>query len=152
MIYFIRDGSNGYVKIGYTSVCARVRLAQMQVSTASVLELVGTMEGDLYAEADLHSRYSAQRVRGEWFRPSDDLLVLIAMSPPTPKGKSKTADFWNGYSSQEVSRLTGISKSSICNIRKGKYRPSPAVAIEIQRATGVSAIKLVFGDLADEAA
>jgi hypothetical protein len=60
--------------------------------------------------------------------------------------------FWNGMSSAEVMRATGISKGHLSKIRSDRRGCSPEMAIRIQEVTGLSAIRLVFGDLADKAA
>ena len=41
------------------------------------LSLLGIIEGGRSLEKDLHKRFSDQRVKGEWFKPSPDLLMFI---------------------------------------------------------------------------
>lgn len=152
MIYFILDRAAGLVKIGFASDPWR-RLSQVQTHNAAPLEIVALCEGDMADEAVMHQRFATSRVRGEWFTFCSDIEALVAslgaaIKPPIV---SKTKAFW-GKSAAEVSRLSGLSKSFISRIQSGETRPSPEVAIQLQRLTGVSAIRLVFGDLADEAA
>lgn len=40
------------------------------------LRLLGTIPGDRGAEKDLHRRFAAQHVQGEWFRPCAEMLAL----------------------------------------------------------------------------
>jgi hypothetical protein len=152
-VYFIRDTGTGFVKIGHGSDAWR-RMQMLQTGCPTKLEVVAILDGGAPEEAALHLRFAAHRGAGEWFRPVAELAEYIEALPPAvrPARRGGTEDFWNGHSAEEVSRRTGIATSTLCEIRKGRFRPSPQRAIEIQRATGVSAIKLVFGDLADEAA
>jgi len=153
MIYFIRDSASGRVKIGYTENPWK-RLSELQVASPSDLDLLAACEGDRVSEADLHQRFSASRVRGEWFLPTQDLMAHVATIPTFPKAprKSSTKSFWGGISAKDLAAASGISPTMLSFIRAGKRRPSPETAIIIQRHTGLSAIKLVFGDLAEEAA
>lgn len=153
-VYFVRDTATGQIKIGYASK-PWGRFSKIQTDTPAQLEMAAVIEGDLDVERELHVRFAHARLRGEWFRPSADLTAYLAVLPPperAPRRGFVTTGSWNGKRSQEVAELTGISKQLICEIRKGKRRPSPENALKIQRACGVSAIKLVFGELAEEAA
>ncbi len=80
MIYFIQSGgNNGPIKIGYTSgMDAERRLSALQVGSPNELSFLGFMEGGLKEELDLHSKFSKDRLRGEWFNPSQELLELIS--------------------------------------------------------------------------
>ena len=68
MIYFIQaeDTPRGPVKIGFTEdIVQRLRL--LQAGNPSTLHAIATMPGDLIRERELHKRFDAGRVRGEWF-------------------------------------------------------------------------------------
>lgn len=151
MIYFIRDTLSGFIKIGH-SVDPRARLAQIQVHCAGAVELMAVEEGSEPREAELHQAFAACRQRGEWFSPTVPLMAHIATLPPVAPRSSATREFWGGKSAKEVAAEAGISGPMLSQIRRGNRRPSPEVAIRLQDATGVSAIKLVFGELADRAA
>lgn len=153
MIYFISDAATGHVKIGFSEDPWR-RLSQIQSHCPGALTLRAIVEGDEAAEAELHARFAEYSVRGEWFRAAgavaDHIMTLPKAQPPARY--VKTTSFWNGLNGSQVARLVGVHKSFISEVRTGKRRPSPELAIKLQRATGVSAIRLVFGDLAGEAA
>lgn len=77
MIYFIQcqDG-NAYIKIGRaTNIWAR--LQQIQSSCPYMIKLLATLPGGPMKEAELHERFQAQHVRGEWFTPSPELMDVI---------------------------------------------------------------------------
>lgn len=151
-VYFIRDAAAGLVKIGHAGNPWR-RLYQIQVHNAAPLEIVAIEQGGEKRESELHVRFSSSHVRGEWFRFDGDVQAYAAALgvPEKPLRANDTTYFW-GMPQTEVAQATGFSQGYLSNIQSGKRRASPDVAIVLQRLTGVSAISLVFGDLADEAA
>lgn len=153
MIYFVRDTETGHIKIGHAGQPWR-RLQQMQIGAPGELVMLAMEPGAAEREADLHTQFSPERVRGEWFRASPRLLDHVRSLPRAerPQTRLKTRAFWGGLTDADVSRATGLSKAYLCEIRSGLRKPSPAAAIAIQRATGKSAVAPVFGDLAAEAA
>lgn len=72
--YFIRAGT-GPVKIGTTTDLAK-RLRIIQCSCPDVAVCMGYLDGN--RERELHDRFAALRMRGEWFRPGPKLLAFIA--------------------------------------------------------------------------
>jgi hypothetical protein len=77
MIYFIRAGEAGAIKIGYTKSDANRRLYELQTSHPEPLRILGIMGGDCEAERSLHRRFAKDHLRGEWFNPSPELLNFI---------------------------------------------------------------------------
>ena len=81
-VYFIRAGEDGPVKIGHaTDVLAR--LADLQVAHHAELKLAREIPGGLAEEAWLHRRFCSLRIRGEWFRFSDEMLTIELPRPLT---------------------------------------------------------------------
>jgi len=78
-VYFIRSGPapDGLIKIGATWD-PHQRLRDLQVGSSEQLTLLAVMPGDTATEAHLHRAFAHPRVRGEWFRPTPELLRLIA--------------------------------------------------------------------------
>lgn len=79
LVYFVGmslEGKLVSVKIGHTKAMG-----------ARVVSMLGRIEGgtkDL--EKELHERFARHRIRGEWFRPGEDLMAYIAEhSSPTLK-------------------------------------------------------------------
>ena len=92
--YFI-GGEHGPIKIGI-SCDPLARLWILQTAYPEELFIYAVMNGD--NERALHSEFSADRLRGEWFRRTDRLLRRIIHIqrtepthwlplPPTPRGK-----------------------------------------------------------------
>ena len=77
LLYFIRRGPDGPVKIGWSQNVDR-RMAELQVANAEKLELVGTVPGKWKDEAVLHARFSHLQVSdNEWFHCSEEVLDYI---------------------------------------------------------------------------
>jgi hypothetical protein len=152
LIYFIADALTGRVKIGYSGNPV-ARFSKIRADSSGDLTLLAVIDGDMEAERALHERFVDFAVRGEWFRHEGALGEYIGGLPQFQTDRStKTMAFWNGMSAEAVSRSLGVSKAHLSKIRSGGRGASPELAIKLQRLTGVSAIKLVFGELADEAA
>ncbi len=73
-VYFIRSGD--YVKIGVAMNVAR-RFATLQVAHPEDLELLLEVPGGPVQEAALQKQFCRYRVRGEWFRLSDEIETWI---------------------------------------------------------------------------
>lgn len=71
-VYFAQRRKGGLIKIGYSrNVKPRVQTIRAKV--------IGAVPGEREVEKKLHKRFAHLRVRGEWFRPEDDLLEYISV-------------------------------------------------------------------------
>lgn len=77
MIYFLQQGADGPIKIGYTTGSISIRKNQIQTSCPEKLTLLGTMEGDENQERLLHAFFHAHKLHGEWFEPAPMVLNYI---------------------------------------------------------------------------
>lgn len=80
-IYFILNYDSQAVKIGIAKNVKR-RLASLQTSSPSELELLGTIKAMSVNDAReieklLHERFDRDRIRGEWFKANVELLNYI---------------------------------------------------------------------------
>lgn len=76
-IYFAKPvGADGPIKIG-CSRSPQYRIAKFMAWSPVPLEIIATIAGDFSQEARLHRRFRGDRLHGEWFRPSPDLIALI---------------------------------------------------------------------------
>lgn len=73
-VYFIRSGSR--VKIG-RSKNVRHRLESVRVANADEVYLIGAAMGGVILERDIHWAVRSDRVRGEWFELSDNLIKVM---------------------------------------------------------------------------
>jgi len=78
VIYFIQQGEDGPIKIGYTNnKDVKQRLQGLQVGNAIKLRVITTIEGDESYEEALHNKFDKYRLQGEWFEASEELLYHI---------------------------------------------------------------------------
>lgn len=77
-MYFIQETDSGYIKIGVTENL-KLRHRTLQQGNPRVLVMLATMEapGGVEDEHRLHDHFTADRVHGEWFKPSAKLMELI---------------------------------------------------------------------------
>lgn len=74
-VYFIQAES-GPIKIGTTNSLFQ-RLSAIQTGNHENLKIIGALTGDDQSEKEHHEKFAHLRIRGEWFRPGDDLLSYI---------------------------------------------------------------------------
>jgi len=107
-VYFIQAES-GPIKIGFTTD-VRGRMAALQTATAEELTLVGIMPGDEQEEAALHARFGSSRIRGEWFRPDEEIRAFISRLPPMSAPHS---GLLNALRSGEERHLSAVPSPTI---------------------------------------
>jgi len=73
-VYFIQS-ENSNVKIGYSGFVER-RVTELLKQHGGVF--LGHLPGDRKLERHFHEMFRRQRLAGEWFEPSDEMLSLIA--------------------------------------------------------------------------
>lgn len=76
-VYFIQRGERGDIKIGYSDKPGR-RLSALQTGSPEPLHLLATLPGDMALERELHRRFAAHRLNGEWFRPAAEIFTFVA--------------------------------------------------------------------------
>ena len=64
-VYFIQEGANGPIKIGYTAANPKGRLAALQTGNANPLRIVTWAPGSFDDEKALHARFGHLRMQGE---------------------------------------------------------------------------------------
>ena len=78
-VYFISSAKeDGPVKIGFTSREVESRLKAIQTGHPDRLVILGSIEGNQYLEGNIHRRFAASRLQGEWFQRTQELLAMIA--------------------------------------------------------------------------
>ncbi len=78
IIYFIQAGDDGLIKIG-SSTNVNQRLNALQSASPEKLRLLVSINDnkDNSLEKQLHSKFAKDRIRGEWFNPSTELMYII---------------------------------------------------------------------------
>jgi hypothetical protein len=78
-VYFIRQGTEGPIKIGISDDVAR-RVSTLQSCNPFPLHCVVAIPGSLALEFALHQVFSESRLHGEWFAPTGALIKLIELA------------------------------------------------------------------------
>jgi hypothetical protein len=74
-VYFVQ-GILGAIKIG-TTTDMPARIDALQTANPEKLKVLGWCPGGHRVERALHRRFARHRIRGEWFRPARELLLMI---------------------------------------------------------------------------
>lgn len=101
-VYFVRRHADpdGLIKIGFTRNVA-ARMQTLSTATPGGVELLASCAGDASVEHRLHRELATDRVDGEWFRPTNDVLAEVAKAKASPdpfeergadRGKSHLVD------------------------------------------------------------
>jgi hypothetical protein len=69
-VYFIQEGARGPIKIGVAADPVG-RMHDFQVGNSRPLNLLLACDAPEGTERRLHARLASDRIRGEWFRPTD---------------------------------------------------------------------------------
>ncbi len=75
-VYFIQGETGGPIKIGYSDDVAK-RLKGLQTGHPDNLKVLFTYPGSQEDEKEMHLKFEAIRLRGEWFRPTDEIFSAI---------------------------------------------------------------------------
>jgi hypothetical protein len=79
MIYFVKNTMTGSIKIGFANseIACESRFESLQTGNEFRLKLIKVIGGTMSDEKELHRRFGAFRIRGEWFYPDSSLLNYI---------------------------------------------------------------------------
>lgn len=78
MVYFVRDDTNGRIKIG-TALNPLSRLRDLQTGSSVPLRLLGIYPGGREAEQASHLTRASRRLAGEWFDDRDREISRILL-------------------------------------------------------------------------
>lgn len=147
MIYFVRCGRDGPIKIGHTTNDLASRMSFLQVGCPWQLQALGTMDGDLRDEAELLKAFGHLNLRGEWFHPAPQLMLFIeAKCGPVKVPDTTTEAFaiveptgdehWpsivrsilaqRGWSQTRLAQNLGIKQPVVCRWLSGRNSPTGA--------------------------
>lgn len=75
-IYFLQESSLGAIKIGFAAN-VNTRKCNIQGANPSKVTILGAIPGGPEEETKIHEQFAHLRIRGEWFKPGEDLLEFI---------------------------------------------------------------------------
>lgn len=160
-VYFIRpSGWDSPVKIG-CSVYPMSRLSALMAWSPFPLEILATAPGGTGDERRLHLRFAADRLRGEWFRTTRDLIGLIDSvaktgSLPfeisgTQRGKLpglRRILKRHGLSRKQIADTAGVSVACVTQWATDPYNSGAGCVIE---TLGVLGIECTLAELHEDA-
>lgn len=76
-VYFVQAEGGGPIKIGFTGGSMKDRLVQLQNGNPRRLVCIGIVRGTRIHEGLFHTMFQMDRLVGEWFEPSPELLSVI---------------------------------------------------------------------------
>lgn len=91
MVYFIRKGEFGPIKIGYARD-PRQRIREIQTGSETRLHLLAVVQGGRDLERQLHEEFSEYRLEGEWFRPVPKIKARIRKFSSKRRMARRSAD------------------------------------------------------------
>lgn len=95
-VYFIQQGDDGPVKIGF-SKSPWSRLSKIKTDSHNACRIARLFDGGLADEADLHKRFAEQRLHGEWFAPAvlAAEIALPSLSIEKPRASRPCGSGWS---------------------------------------------------------
>ena len=81
VVYFLKNGVRGRVKIGF-SQGHKNRIASLQNASPDKLALIGTIPGNVKLERRMQKRFHEHRETGEWFRIEGTLTKFLKATFP----------------------------------------------------------------------
>ena len=75
-VYFIAVTNGAAIKIGWAEDVS-ARLADLQVGNHEQLFVVAALNGSRLTERLIHKCFDGSKIRGEWYKPTEDILEFI---------------------------------------------------------------------------
>lgn len=148
MIYFMRAGESGHVKIGWTKDHETLlsRRATLQTGQPHPLVVLRTIDdAPRQAEGWLHGFFAGVRAAGEWFEFQPDMLTIEP--PPAP------TEGWPGPSTRFICRMPNDLLSRLRALAKERSIPMARIVFAgVERELASEAIEAEITRLREEAA
>lgn len=137
-LYFIQEGLDGAIKIGWTRNSVEARLRNLQTGNRSELRLIGLITGvDHALERRWHKRFRHVNARAEWFNPDPMLLAAIRREAKEPAAKPRKI---RGLSSDSL----GIGPPVLLRFRAGYLRGDFSINEMAERTGSPSQAQTAF--------
>lgn len=165
-LYFIQEGTDGAIKIGWTTNDPERRRDNLQIGNSHQLRLIAIVPDVLQdVEFEWHARFRAHQKRSEWFYPASALLEAVAQQTPPP-GRERApvaeplppayeaenfatnvvplVDWLRAQKLRQThfASKIGISHGHISKVLRGKAELTRSFAVQVELATG-GAVKAV---------
>lgn len=119
LVYFIRQGSDGPIKIGHTKYKKAIgRLSELQTGNPYTLEIIHEIHGDKDLEKEIHNLFSEHRMRGEWFENCKEIMDFIGNAGEAFEYDGTFYKDRHGKNYLSLEDVASWWKTSISHIRK----------------------------------
>lgn len=126
-VYFMQEEDEGNVKIGTTEKHPSSRRAACQTGNPKKLEIIARVEAwGEFEEGRLHARFAAAHIRGEWFRPTKELMQFISA---IKKEQIDEKQFYNTQGDIEWAITVDVR----CFPRAGRFASRPQTVPVVKR-------------------
>jgi DNA-binding transcriptional regulator YdaS (Cro superfamily) len=134
-VYFVRSGAA--VKIGWAVDVAR-RVSTLQCGAPTQYELVRVVDGDRALEGAFHRHFGDRRLRGEWFRWSDDMLTTsLEIVPPPQTPFHRAVEICGGQTAlaKKIGKRQSYVSMALHRMGKGRQKVAAEICALIEEAT-----------------
>lgn len=112
VVYYLRHGEDGPIKIGFTTKSVFLRVQQLQAASPEVLSCVGVEDGEITLERFRLHQFRKQQKRGEWFEPGGPLQIFLDDQFPGYSQEDLEQDYYHKDLAERVRRVRGRTKKS----------------------------------------
>jgi DNA-binding XRE family transcriptional regulator len=158
VVYFVRAGKDGPVKIGWSKDGA-VRIKALQTAHHMRLELIRQLDGTIELEHRFHSYFASKRIRGEWFEFDDEMLTVFDPVRPTPAvpgpiigipgvispAQCRAARRWLEMEQADLAKLADCDRDTIRRLECEHHQLRSSTLGNIRRAFEASGVNFTFG-------
>lgn len=81
-VYFLQVGTDGPIKIGFTTHDIKRRVRALQGGSPHILRWIGFYPGTRDDETNAHRLLRNSRHRAEWFYPTQEVLAFVLQQSP----------------------------------------------------------------------
>jgi DNA-binding XRE family transcriptional regulator len=150
-VYFLQaEDKTGPIKIGWAKDVYK-RLGEIQNMSPTRLVILGVLECEREEEYTIHNIFSTDRLYGEWFNLSTELLNFIRPLPIPEKktsiknlcdidniaAKVRALRAWLGLSQTEFGNKIGVSITTVSAWEAGRGNPKPENVQKINETFGI---------------
>ena len=123
-VYFVQAGTTGPIKIGFTKQDPARRIRAIQDLSPHRLRWIGLLGCRASREREIHKRFAAEALRGEWFRATSRLLAFIEAECPSFQGHAAEDDIFHTSLLKRIKSAVGkkhpaLARWKVCLLRSG---------------------------------
>lgn len=107
VIYFLQVEGGGPIKIGFTCANPADRAKALQRSSPYLLTWIGYFPAASTIEAELHKLFASDRIRSEWFHPTQRIYDFIAAKCPNFSAAAAVEQIFCIHQLRQIQSIVG---------------------------------------------